>query len=103
MALAIWLIVAVCIVWLGVKMAGGFTSLLSALLIGAIAGWLAGLYMRGRGFGAVKNILVGIIGAVVGGILFGLLGLHSVGMIGSLATATAGAITLLYIVRWVQA
>jgi len=48
MGSVLWLIVAVIIVWLGVKMAGGLASLLSTLLIGAIAGWLAGKYMRGR-------------------------------------------------------
>jgi uncharacterized membrane protein YeaQ/YmgE (transglycosylase-associated protein family) len=58
--------------------------------------------MQGRGFGVLKNILVGIVGAAVGGILFRILGLYSSGFIGSLATATVGAIVLLSAVRWLQ-
>jgi len=102
MGSVLWLIVAVIIVWLGVKMAGGLASLLSTFLIGAIAGWLAGKYMRGRGFGVLKNILVGIVGAVVGGILFGLAGFRSASVVASLVTATVGAIVFLYCVQWLQ-
>ena len=83
-------------------MVGGLTSLIASLLIGAVAGWLAGKFMRGRGFGVLKNILVGITGGVVGGIVFGLLGLRSVGIVGSIATATIGAVLILSVVRWVQ-
>jgi uncharacterized membrane protein YeaQ/YmgE (transglycosylase-associated protein family) len=102
MASVWWLLVAVVVVWVAVKMAGGLASLFSALLIGAIAGWLAGKYMRGRGFGVVKNVLVGIIGAVIGGTLFGLLDLHPVSLIGSIVTATVGAIALLSFIRWLR-
>src|SRR5258707_805280 len=96
------LLVALMVIWLGLVMTGGLLRLLGTLLIGALAGWLAGKFMRGRGFGLVKNILVGIIGAVVGGILFGLAGFRSGGVIASLVTATVGAIVVLYCVRWVQ-
>ena len=68
------------------------------LLIGGIAGWLAGNFMDGGGKGVLMNIVVGIIGGVVGGFLFGLLGLSSSGLIGSLVTATVGAILLLFVV-----
>lgn len=68
------------------------------LLIGGVAGWLAGLIMRGRGFGILRNIIVGIIGGIVGGWLFGALGIVGRGITGSLITALAGAIVLLYIV-----
>jgi uncharacterized membrane protein YeaQ/YmgE (transglycosylase-associated protein family) len=68
------------------------------LLIGLIAGWLAGQIMKGRGFGVVGNLVVGVIGAVLGGFLFGLLGFTSGGLIGSLITALVGAIVLLAIV-----
>lgn len=68
------------------------------LLIGLIAGWLAGQIMKGRGFGVVGNLVVGVIGAVLGGFLFGLLGFTSSGLIGSLITALVGAIVLLAIV-----
>ena len=53
------------------------TSLIAFLLIGAVAGWLAGLLMRGGGFGLLGNIVVGIVGAFVGGFLFGLVGLSA--------------------------
>lgn len=70
------------------------------ILIGALAGWIAGNLMKGKGFDILGNIVVGIIGAVLGGFLFGLLGITSTGLIGSLITATVGAIVLLYLVDW---
>ena len=80
----------------------GIDSLIIILAIGALAGWLAGNIMKGRGFGIIGNIVVGIIGAVFGGFLFGLLGISASGLIGSLVTATAGAIALLFIVSIVN-
>ncbi len=59
-------------------------ALIWILLIGAVAGWLAGLVMKGRGFGVFGNIVVGILGAVVGGFLFGMLGIVFWGIFGSL-------------------
>jgi uncharacterized membrane protein YeaQ/YmgE (transglycosylase-associated protein family) len=102
MPLALWLIVALLAMLVALKMTGGLAGLVSTLLIGGIAGWLAGHYMRGRGFGIVMNVLVGIVGAAVGGILFRLLGLYSAGFIGSVVTATIGAIVLLSAVRWLR-
>lgn len=70
------------------------------ILIGALAGWLAGTIMRGRGFGIIGNIFVGIIGGLLGGWLFGLLGLSpSAGFWGSLITATIGAIVTIFLAR----
>lgn len=71
-------------------------GILIFLLIGAIAGWLAGTIIKGRGFGLVGNIVVGIVGAVVGGLLFDFLGVRSGGFLGSIITATLGAVILLY-------
>jgi uncharacterized membrane protein YeaQ/YmgE (transglycosylase-associated protein family) len=85
-----------------VHIAGGLLGLGTTLVIGALAGWLAGRYTRGRGFGLVKNVVIGIVGAVVGRILFGLLGFQSAGLIASLIMATVGAIVVLYCVRWLQ-
>ncbi len=69
------------------------------IIIGAIAGWLAGKLMRGGGFGFIVNFLVGIIGAVIGGWVFGLLGISTDGgMLGSLVTALVGAILLLWFI-----
>jgi len=77
-------------------------SLIVALLIGAIAGWLAGNIMKGKGFGAIGNIVVGILGAVFGGFIFGFLGVAVKGLIGSLISATVGAIVLLFLVGLVK-
>ncbi len=75
-------------------------NLVIFLLIGAVAGWLAGFLVKGGGFGILGNIVIGIIGAVVGGFLFGLLGISTTGMAGSIITATAGAVVLLFIARF---
>jgi uncharacterized membrane protein YeaQ/YmgE (transglycosylase-associated protein family) len=75
------------------------TNLLIFLAIGAVAGWLAGVILKGGGFGLLVNIVVGILGAIVGGFVFGLLGISAGGIIGSIITATVGAVLLLLIVR----
>lgn len=77
-------------------------SLIMALLIGAIAGWLAGNIMKGKGFGAIGNIVVGILGAVFGGFIFGSLGVAVKGLLGSLISATVGAVALLFLVGLVK-
>jgi uncharacterized membrane protein YeaQ/YmgE (transglycosylase-associated protein family) len=69
------------------------------IVIGILAGWLAGKIMRGRGFGVLMDLLIGIVGSLLGGLVFGLLGLYATGLIGSLVVATAGAMMLLYLVR----
>ena len=73
-------------------------SLVWFLLIGGVAGWLAGMFMKGRSFGIVMNVVVGVVGAVVGGFLFGLLGFAAVNTIGSLITAFVGSVMLLFVV-----
>lgn len=70
------------------------------LLIGIIAGWIAGQVMRGGSFGLVGNLIVGVIGALLGGFLFSLLNLSAHGLLGSLVTATVGAIALLAALRF---
>ncbi len=78
-------------------------SFLIWLLIGAIAGWLAGVIVKGYGFGLFGNIIVGILGAFVGGWLFGSLGISSgSGILGSVFGATIGAVLLLFVVRLVR-
>lgn len=77
-------------------------SIIMVLVIGALAGWLAGKIMKGEGFGVAVNIVVGIIGAVIGGFLFSLLGVTAGGFIGSLITATVGAVTLLFLIGLVN-
>jgi uncharacterized membrane protein YeaQ/YmgE (transglycosylase-associated protein family) len=72
------------------------------LIIGGVAGWLAGLIMKGSGFGVLGNIVVGIVGGIIGGFLFGLLGLGADNLIGSLITAVIGAVVLLAIVNAIR-
>ena len=68
------------------------------IIIGIIAGFVAGKIMRGGGFGLLTNLLVGIVGGLLGGWVFGLLGIATVGILGSLITSIVGAILLLWIV-----
>ena len=78
-------------------------SLIIFLIVGAIAGWLAGQIMRGGGFGLVGDIIVGIIGAFFAGMLFPRLGLHiGSGLLGAIISATIGACILLFLVRLVR-
>ncbi|WP_412527252.1 GlsB/YeaQ/YmgE family stress response membrane protein [Burkholderia lata] len=69
------------------------------LIIGAIAGWLAGVLVKGGGFGLVIDIVVGIVGAVIGGWLAGLLGIGFSGILGSIVIALIGAVILLLVIR----
>ena len=69
------------------------------IVIGILAGFLAGQIMRGRGYGVLIDLLLGIVGSMLGGAIFGLLGLYSSGLIGHLVVATVGAVLLIVIVR----
>jgi len=73
-------------------------SIIWFLVIGLIAGWLAGMITKGRGFGIFINLVVGVLGALLGGFLFGVLGLSAHGFIGSLVMAVVGAVVLLFLV-----
>ena len=78
-------------------------TLLIWLIVGAVAGWLAGVIVKGGGFGLLGDIVVGIIGAFVGGWL--LMQLHvsiGTGLISVIATATIGAVALLALLRMVR-
>ncbi|AOY89646.1 transglycosylase [Marinobacter salinus] len=77
-------------------------NLILFLIIGGVAGWLAGLIMKGRGFGVLANIGIGIVGSFIGGFVFRLLGLMAHGAVGELVTATFGAILLLAIVSAIK-
>jgi uncharacterized membrane protein YeaQ/YmgE (transglycosylase-associated protein family) len=80
----------------------GLTSLIWFLIVGIIAGWLAGKVMRGRGFGVLGDLIVGIIGALIGGWVFGLLGISAGGLIGSIIVAFVGAVLLLFLIRLIH-
>ena len=73
------------------------------LIIGAIAGWLAGKLVKGGGFGLIGDIVVGIVGALIGGWLAGVLGIGiGSGFIASIITAVIGAVILLIILRAIK-
>jgi uncharacterized membrane protein YeaQ/YmgE (transglycosylase-associated protein family) len=76
-------------------------TILIWLVVGAIAGWLAGLVVKGGGFGLIGDIIVGILGAFVGGWLFGTLGIGLPGppIVATIISATVGAIVMLLIVK----
>lgn len=70
------------------------------ILIGVIAGWLAGQFLKGGGFGIFGDIVVGIIGAVIGGFLFRIIGLSTGGgLLGNLTAAAIGAVVFLLVIR----
>ncbi len=77
-------------------------NLILFLIIGAIAGWLAGMIMKGKGFGVIGNLVTGIVGAFLGRFLFGVIGLSAHGMIGRLIAATAGAVVLVWVVNLIK-
>jgi len=67
------------------------------IVIGAIAGWLAGTIMKGGGYGFLINAILGIIGGLVGGWIFGVLGISMGGDFGPFITAVVGAVVILFI------
>ncbi|MGL4293840.1 MAG: GlsB/YeaQ/YmgE family stress response membrane protein [Bacteroidales bacterium] len=68
------------------------------IIIGALAGFIAGKLTQGGGFGLVINLVVGIIGGLLGGFVFGLFGFHTTNIIGSLITSVVGAVIFLWII-----
>ena len=74
-------------------------SLIGWILIGLVAGWLAGKLSRGSGFGCLANVILGLIGALLGGWIFSQLGIWGGGFLYSLAAATVGAVVLVSIAR----
>lgn len=81
----------------------GIESLLIFLIVGAVAGWLAGQLVKGYGFGLVGNIVVGIVGALIAGWLFPAIGISlGTGIIAAIIHATIGAVILLVLLRLVK-
>lgn len=81
----------------------GIESLVIFLIIGAVAGWLAGLVVKGYGFGLLGNIVVGIVGAFIAGLLFPRLGITlGAGYAGAILSAALGAIILLLLLRLIR-
>jgi uncharacterized membrane protein YeaQ/YmgE (transglycosylase-associated protein family) len=78
-------------------------GLIAWIVIGAIAGWLAGVVVKGGGFGLIVDIIVGIAGAFIGGWLAGVLGISTGGgWIASIITALIGAVILLFVIRLIK-
>ena len=81
----------------------GIQSILIIVIIGAIAGWLAGQIVKGFGFGLLGNIVVGILGAFVAGLIFPVIGLgFGGGIVGAIIHATLGAVILLFLIKLVK-
>ena len=74
-------------------------GVLGWIVIGLLAGWIAGHLTRGRGFGCVVDVILGLVGGVIGGWIFTRLGISALGFWGSLAAATVGAVLLVAIAR----
>lgn len=72
------------------------------LIIGALAGWISGLISKGRGFGLAGNMIVGIIGAFIGGFCFRLVGIVAYGFLGQLIFAVVGALLFLWLLRFIR-
>ncbi|WP_309665371.1 GlsB/YeaQ/YmgE family stress response membrane protein [Tabrizicola sp.] len=81
----------------------GIEAILIILLIGAVAGWLAGLIVKGYGFGLLGNIVIGIVGAFIASLLLPRVGLSlGGGIVGSIIAATLGAVILLFLIRLIK-
>ncbi len=78
------------------------SPLIWTILIGIIAGWLAGQIMKGGGYGLVGDLILGILGAWFGGWIFRILGLAGGGLIGQIVVSTIGAVALVAIVRAIK-
>ena len=78
------------------------TSILIVLIVGAVAGWLAGVIMKGSGFGLVGDIVIGLVGGLIGGWLLPLIGGNFVDLIGSIILSVIGAVILIFIIRLVR-
>ncbi len=66
-----------------------------AILIGGLAGFLAGQIMKGSGYGILANIILGVLGSIIGGVIFGILGFHTSNLVGDIVAGTVGAVTLI--------
>lgn len=77
-------------------------GILISIIVGAVAGWLAGIIVEGRGFGLIWNLVLGIIGGLVGQLLLTPLGLDATNILGSILVATFGAVVLITIVNLIK-
>ena len=78
------------------------TNLIWFLIIGLAAGWLAGKVMKGSGYGLIGDLIIGVVGAFLGGWIFGLLHIAAGGLLGLLVTAFVGAVVLVWLLRMIK-
>jgi len=74
-------------------------NILTFLIVGLVAGWLAGVIVKGHGFGVLVDIVIGIIGALVGGFIFPALGLRATGLLEAIVMSMAGAVLFLVVLN----
>lgn len=77
-------------------------GLIAAIVVGIISGWLAGKIWKGKGFGLIGDLIVGILGGMLGNFLFGLVGIVAVGIFGNIISAVVGALVLLWVLRKIR-
>lgn len=77
-------------------------SILIVLLVGAVAGWLAGVIMKGSGFGIVGDIVIGLVGGLIGGWLLPMVGVNFGGIVGSIIMSVIGAVILIFVIKLVR-
>ncbi|HRH71156.1 MAG TPA: GlsB/YeaQ/YmgE family stress response membrane protein [Flavobacteriales bacterium] len=77
-------------------------GLIWSLIVGGIAGWFAGQFMKGSGYGLLANIILGLVGGLVGGWVFGLLGLDATNTTGRIICATVGAVLVIIVARAIR-
>ncbi|HEY1792587.1 MAG TPA: GlsB/YeaQ/YmgE family stress response membrane protein [Opitutaceae bacterium] len=80
----------------------GIGALIILIVVGGVAGWIAGLITKGSGFGVAGNIIIGIGGAFLGGLCFSLLGIVAYGLLGRLIFAVLGSLLLLWLLSFVR-
>lgn len=81
---------------------GGTMGFFAFLIIGLLAGWIAGMIMRGRGFGLLGNLVVGVVGSFFGAFIFVVLGLIAYTFFASLVMAVVGAVVFLFIINLIR-
>jgi uncharacterized membrane protein YeaQ/YmgE (transglycosylase-associated protein family) len=74
-------------------------NILWYLAIGVAAGWMAGKFVRGHGFGLWADLVMGMMGAVIGGFFLAIIGIHSYGIVANLIVSTIGAVVFLWLIR----
>jgi uncharacterized membrane protein YeaQ/YmgE (transglycosylase-associated protein family) len=78
------------------------TALIWWIVVGLIAGWAAGKIMKGAGYGTLMDIILGIVGGVIGGWLLGIVGIHAGGLIGTILVSIFGAVFLIWLSRMIK-